>query len=119
MAAISLASAISFATPVAKFELACVDPNNTNIFRTVYSTEEKSLLLANPLGNLLVVDEIKDSGTDTIILTAKSDQGGEVLAIKNTGDATFSISLDNQKSSTYNMKCYSSVQEMNLSFLKN
>jgi hypothetical protein len=106
IAAMTLSSAVGFAKPIAKMELLCVADQPQETVRTVYVTEDKTPLLADPVGSLLVVESVKQPDANTFALTAATDTGSEVLIIKNTGDATLTIS-NNGVNTNLVMKCYS------------
>ncbi len=105
LTAITLASALVFAKPLAKMEVVCVANEKQDTIRTVYLTADKTPLMADPLSNLLIVDSVQQPTNDTVVLSAASDDGSEALSVKNTGEATLAITAKS-KTTNFTMKCY-------------
>jgi hypothetical protein len=105
LTAITLASVLGFAKPLAKMEVVCVANEKQDTIRTVYLTADKTPLLADPLSNLLIVDSVQQPTNDTVVLSAATDDGTEALSVKNTGEAALSIT-GKTGTTNFTMKCY-------------
>lgn len=101
-------------------QVVCLDTITQETMRTVYLTEDKTVLIGDPTSYLLIVDSILEPTKDLVLLRSETNTGEETLIINNNGDASLIITKD-ENSSTMTMHCYTGKTNLffNTSLLKN
>jgi hypothetical protein len=120
LAVLSLTSSITFAKVLANMQVVCVEKTKQEIVRAVYLTDDKTVLIADPISHLLIVEDIQQPAQDTVLLKSTTTAGTESLQVKDSGDGILTIIANNQ-TTTLEMTCYASdkTSVLNLSSLKN
>lgn len=102
---------VSFAKPIAKMALICIGDQNQDVIRTIYTTDDNSVLLADPVSQLMLADTVTQPNEDTILIKSASLQGEESLSIAKSGIATLTVTIK-AANEAIPMKCYSDASNL-------